>query len=125
MKSCFHSSSFAHDLVICACLFIQEDHPHLPTKGGHTNTEASSSRGVFLIRSLVFSLFLLMHLALISFSFFLIPGFGTYLVAQWLRLHTPNAGIPGSIPSQGTTSHMPQLKILHAVRKTHCSQINK
>ncbi|TEA24199.1 hypothetical protein DBR06_SOUSAS17310001, partial [Sousa chinensis] len=30
------------------------------------------------------------------------------LVVQWLRLHTPNAGGPGSIPGQGTRSHMPQ-----------------
>ena len=30
---------------------------------------------------------------------------GTSLVAQWLRLHTPNAGGPGSIPGRGTRSH--------------------
>ena len=35
---------------------------------------------------------------------------GTSLVVQWLRLCTPNAGGPGSIPGQGTRSHMPQLK---------------
>ena len=35
---------------------------------------------------------------------------GTSLVFQWLRHHTPNAGGPGSIPSQGTRSHMPQLR---------------
>ena len=34
---------------------------------------------------------------------------GTSLVAQWVRLHTPNAGGPGSIPGQGTRSHLPQL----------------
>ncbi|TEA11773.1 hypothetical protein DBR06_SOUSAS6910273, partial [Sousa chinensis] len=28
------------------------------------------------------------------------------LVVQWVRLHTPNAGGPGSIPGQGTRSHM-------------------
>ncbi|TEA24051.1 hypothetical protein DBR06_SOUSAS13910010, partial [Sousa chinensis] len=28
------------------------------------------------------------------------------LVAQWIRLHTPNAGGWGSIPGQGTRSHM-------------------
>ncbi|TEA30390.1 hypothetical protein DBR06_SOUSAS17710012, partial [Sousa chinensis] len=46
------------------------------------------------------------------------------LVVQWLRLHTPNAGGLGSIPGQGTGSHMPQLrihmpqlKILHAATK--------
>ena len=35
---------------------------------------------------------------------------GTSLVAQWLRLHTPNAGGPGSNPGQGTRSHMLQLE---------------
>ncbi|TEA28252.1 hypothetical protein DBR06_SOUSAS3310034, partial [Sousa chinensis] len=28
------------------------------------------------------------------------------LVVQWVRLHTPNAGGPGSIPGQGTRYHM-------------------
>ena len=32
---------------------------------------------------------------------------GTSLVAQELRLHAPNAGELGSIPGQGTRSHMP------------------
>ena len=31
---------------------------------------------------------------------------GTSLVAQWFRLHAPNAGGTGSIPGQGTRSHM-------------------
>ena len=31
-------------------------------------------------------------------------------------------GAPGSIPGQGTRSHMSQLKILHATTKTPCSQ---
>ena len=35
---------------------------------------------------------------------------GTSLVVQWLRLCTPNAGSPGSIPGQGTGSHVPQLR---------------
>ena len=35
---------------------------------------------------------------------------GPSLVVQWLRLHTPNAGGPGSIPSRGTGSLMPQLR---------------
>ena len=38
----------------------------------------------------------------------------TSLVVQWLRQGTPNAGGPGSIPGQGTRSHVPQLKIPHA-----------
>ena len=56
---------------------------------------------------------------------------GTYPVAQWLGLHAPHAGAPGPIPGQGTRSHMLQLrvcitllKILHAITKTQCSQIN-
>ena len=58
-------------------------------------------------------------------------GSGTSLMAQWLRLRTPNAGGPGSIPGQGTRSHMPQLrvrmlqlKIPRAATKTQHSQIN-
>ena len=43
---------------------------------------------------------------------------GTSLEVQWLRLHAPKAGAPGSIPGQGTRRHMPQLK-------TQGSQINK
>ena len=34
------------------------------------------------------------------------PGRRTSLVVQWLRLHTLSAGGPGSIPGQGTRSHM-------------------
>ena len=34
----------------------------------------------------------------------------TSLAVQWLRLHAPNAGGPGSIPGQGTRSHMWQLR---------------
>ena len=56
---------------------------------------------------------------------------GTSLMVQWLRLLTPNAGSPGSVPGQGTRSRMPklrvrmpQLKILHAATKTQCNQIN-
>ena len=52
-------------------------------------------------------------------------GLGNSLVVQWLRLPTPNAGGLGSIPGQGTRSHVPQLKTLHATTKTQHSQINK
>ena len=31
---------------------------------------------------------------------------GTSLVAQWIRFQAPNAGGRGSIPGQGTRSHM-------------------
>ena len=43
---------------------------------------------------------------------------GAFLFVQWLRLHAPSAGGPGSIPGQKTRSHMQQLKILHATKKT-------
>ena len=33
------------------------------------------------------------------------------LVVQWLRLHAPNAEGLGSIPDQGTRSHMLQLSV--------------
>ena len=53
------------------------------------------------------------------------------LVVQWLRLHAANAGGLGSIPGQGTRSHMlqlrvhmPQLKIPHTTTKTWHSQIS-
>ena len=36
---------------------------------------------------------------------------GTSLVVQWLRLHTPKAGGPSSVPSQGIRSHMLQLRV--------------
>ena len=42
---------------------------------------------------------------------------GTSLVVQWLRLHTPKAGGLGSTPSQGTRSHMMQLKSSNAATK--------
>ena len=41
---------------------------------------------------------------------------GTSLVAQWLRLHTPNAGGPGLIPGQGSRSYM------HATAKEPASR---
>ena len=50
-------------------------------------------------------------------------------MVQWLRLRAPNAGGPGSLPGQGTRSHMtqlrvrtPQLKIPRATTKIRCSQ---
>ena len=43
---------------------------------------------------------------------------GTSLVAQWLRLRTLNAGGLGSIPGQGTRSHMrAATKSVHATTK--------
>ena len=36
---------------------------------------------------------------------------GSSLVVQWLRLCTPSAGASCSIPSQGTRSHIPQLRV--------------
>ena len=45
-------------------------------------------------------------------------------MVQWLGLHAPNAGGPGSIPGQETGSHMPKqrLKIPQAETKTQHSQ---
>ena len=43
---------------------------------------------------------------------FKIHVLGTYLIVQWLRLLTPSARDPGSVPGQGIRSHMLQLKIL-------------
>ncbi|TEA34069.1 hypothetical protein DBR06_SOUSAS2310184, partial [Sousa chinensis] len=41
------------------------------------------------------------------------------LVVQWVRLHPPNAGGPGSIPGRGTTSHMhATTKSPHAATKS-------
>ena len=37
---------------------------------------------------------------------------GTSLVIQWLRLYVPSVGAPGSIPGQGTGSHMLLLRVL-------------
>ena len=48
---------------------------------------------------------------------------GTSLVVQQLRLCAPNAGGPGSIPGQGTRSHMLQLKVLHATTKDPTYQL--
>ena len=45
-----------------------------------------------------------------------VPGIS--LVVQWLRLCVPNAGVLGSIPGQGTRSHMLKLKIPNAKTKT-------
>ena len=36
---------------------------------------------------------------------------GTSLVVQWLRLHAPSAGGLGSIPGQGTRSHVLQVLV--------------
>ena len=48
-------------------------------------------------------------------------------MGQWLRLHTPNVGGLGSIPSQGTGSYMLQLrsKIPRATAKNQHSRTNK
>ena len=54
---------------------------------------------------------------------YLAPGMS--LVVQWLKISTPNAGGPCLTPGQGTSSHMPQLKIPHNAMKTRHSWINK
>ena len=54
----------------------------------------------------------------------------TSLVLRWLRLCSPNAGGPGSIPDQGARSHTAQLriwvlqpKISRAASKTQCARV--
>ena len=48
---------------------------------------------------------------------------GTSLVVQWLRLHAPNAEGLGSIPGQGTRSHMHvATKSSHATTKDPASR---
>ena len=60
--------------------------------------------------------------------------FGTSLVVQWLKLRAPNAGGLGSIPGQGTGSHMRAAtksshatikRRLPAATKTWLNQVNK
>ena len=55
-----------------------------------------------------------------------IPCSGTLLMVQWPRSPTPNAEDLGSIPGQGTRSHMPELrssvaKISKQLKKLPCS----
>ena len=45
------------------------------------------------------------------------PMSGTSLVVQWLRLCAASAGGLGSIPGQGTRSHMPQLSATKLKKK--------
>ena len=47
-----------------------------------------------------------------------------FLVVQWLRFHTPSAGGLGSIPGQGTRSHMATKDPTCAATKTLSSQMN-
>ena len=47
---------------------------------------------------------------------------GISLVVQWLRLHTPKAGGPGSIPGQGTRSHVSQEWIHRPQQRVHMPQ---
>ena len=46
---------------------------------------------------------------------------GISLVVQWLTLHTPNAGVPGLIPGQGTRSYMRQLRVCMLQLKIPCA----
>ena len=55
------------------------------------------------------------NLEFAKFELSTFPGSGTILilrclVVQWLRLHTPNAWGPGTIPGLETRLHSPQLK---------------
>ena len=48
---------------------------------------------------------------------------GTSLVVQWLTLLAPNASGPGSIPGQGTRSHMPQLRVHMQQLEIQCAKM--
>ncbi|TEA36408.1 hypothetical protein DBR06_SOUSAS16310026, partial [Sousa chinensis] len=43
------------------------------------------------------------------------------LVVQWVRLHAPNAGGPGSIPGRDTRSRTPQLSLNAATKIPHAA----
>ena len=43
----------------------------------------------------------------------------------WLRLHSPNAGGPGSIPGQGTISHRLQLRVHMPQLEIPCAPTKK
>ena len=47
-------------------------------------------------------------------------GVATSLVLRWLRICVSNAGGPGSIPGQGTRSHMAQKSLLIAIKDPVC-----
>ena len=47
---------------------------------------------------------------------------GTCLVVQWLRLQGPNVEGPGSIPGQGTKSHVLKLRPCES-ESVHCSVV--
>ena len=49
-------------------------------------------------------------IALEYLTFFESWELGPSLVVQRLRLHAPNVGGLGSVPGQGTRSHIPQLR---------------
>ena len=46
-------------------------------------------------------------------------------MVQWLRLHTANAGGSGSIPGQGTRSHVLQLRATTAKQINRCLKKKK
>ena len=50
---------------------------------------------------------------------------GTSRVVQQLRLCAPNAGDPGSIPGQGTSSHMLKLRVSVLQLRPGTAKINK
>ena len=81
---------------------------HVESKG--ENTAYRMKRWILLLEA---SLLISCH------SEYSIVMSGTSLVVQGIRLHTSNAGNPGSIPVGGTRSHVSQLKILCAKRRAH------
>ena len=125
---CFCLTRCSSDFGGCRTFFLVSLVPrlHLWRKGEQWKDSCkvySSQRTMSLTR--VFALvgiwlFLFFNYKISTWLLLKIQTVGTFLVVQWLRLYAPSAWGPGSIPGQGTRSHMPQLKILHAATKILC-----
>ena len=63
-----------------------------------------------IIKTIIFYKCYFLQIILLVIIIILFKVTGTSLVVQWLRLCAPNAGGLGTIPGQGTGSHMQQLR---------------
>ena len=68
-------------------------------KSGLVNCDVSNKANVLFLKS---------HANFAIHSVKYLNVFKTSLVVKWLRLHAPNSGGLGTIPGQGTRSHVPQ-----------------
>ena len=98
----FHGVEQAPKYGCCQCLCPQGEPQLPPTSLGDSSRPAGSS-GPGSYEVTTFALGPGAHEVLCApFK----SGVGTSLVAQWIRLCAANAGGLGSIPGQGTRSHM-------------------